>query len=195
MLSEKVQNDSKIRTFFALRLRESIARQLANYADDLGVYDRLLEVQWVDSDNYHLTLCFVGDVDLEQVSVLEEAAERSLSLEKSLTIHLSSIGCYQANDRWTLITAFTQASPELNALHALVTNIAKQSGLVFNDIGFKPHITLGRLPRENQFEAPEKWPAIDLYSLADAVVFFQSKPGERGSVYNPLFTIELQALS
>jgi 2'-5' RNA ligase len=186
---------STIRTFFALRLRDPIARQLASYADNLAVYDKKVEVDWVDSDNYHLTLCFLGDLPIEKIEELTQAAKKYLSNESSLNIHLENIDSYQSASNWTLIAAKTSNTAELDALHSLVVTFAEQAGISIAKEGFSPHVTLGRLPSQNSFVKPEIWPKIDLYSLADAVVLFQSKSGERGSMYTPLATVELKDLA
>ena len=56
----------------------------------------------------------------------------------------------------------------------------------------KPYLVM---ENEYIFVKPDDWPKIDLYSLADAVVLFQSKSGERGSMYTPLATVELKDLA
>jgi len=194
-LADSSVSESKIRAFFALRLRDPIARQLANCADSLGVYDREIEVDWVESDNYHLTLCFLGDISFEKVEELSEAANKYLAVEQSLNIHLEGIESYQSASNWTLIVAKTSNTPELDALHCLVETFVEQAGVAIPHDGFRPHITLGRIAENNSFNSPVSWPTLDLYSLADAVILFQSKTGGRGSVYTPLTTIELRDLA
>jgi 2'-5' RNA ligase len=190
-LKENSDNGSTIRTFFALRLRDPVARQLANCADSLAVYDKKVEVEWVDSNNYHLTLCILGDLTIGKVDQMTHAAKKYLSQEQSLNIHLAGIESYQSASNWTLIVAKTSTSSKLDALHSLVVSFAEQAGIVMHEVGFKPHITLGRIGQNNSFVTPHIWPLLDLYSLADAVVLFQSKSGGRGSTYTPLATVEL----
>jgi len=194
-LNDSLVDSECIRTFFALRLRDPIARQLASYADSLALYDKKVEVQWVDSDNYHLTLCFLGDIAIEKVDEIASASKSLLSSKVSLNIHLEEIESYRSASDWTLLVAKTTTSDELSDLHSLVMTIAKNAGIDIGQYGFKPHITLGRLALGHSFITPEQWPKLDLYSLADAVVLFQSKLGARGSVYTPLVTVELQDLA
>jgi len=184
-----------IRTFFALRLRDSTKRQLANCADSLAVYDRKVEVDWVDSENYHLTLCFLGELPIPQVDELSVAAQKILVGKESVNIHLHAMESYQSASNWTLLVAKASGSPELNALNVLVRNFVKQTGIDINTDEFYPHITLGRLDQGHSFKVPKEWPALNLYSLADAVVLLQSKEGERGSVYTPLSIVELEDIS
>ncbi|MGB1237382.1 MAG: RNA 2',3'-cyclic phosphodiesterase [Pseudomonadales bacterium] len=184
-----------IRAFFALRLKDPIARQLASTADSLGMYDKQLEVQWIDSDNYHLTLCFLGDVALDKIDELEASARITLAEQSSLNIHLNQLDCYQANSLWTLITANPGPGAGINSLHQKMVDLVKRVGIDYSDGAFKPHITLGKLPRDNHFTPPAQWPSVDLFSLADAVILYQSKLTERGSIYTPLATIELQDIA
>jgi len=194
-LAEGSVSESKIRAFFALRLRDPIARQLANCADSLAVYDRGVEVDWVESDSYHLTLCFLGDISIGKVEEVSDAAKKYLAAEQSLNIHIEEIESFQSASNWTLIAAKTSCTPELDALHCLVETFVEQAGVDIPHDGFRPHITLGRIAQNNSFNTPACWPKLDLYSLADAVVLFQSKIGGRGSVYTPLATIELKDLA
>ncbi len=194
-MTDSLLDDSKIRTFFALRLRDPIVRQLANCADGLAVHDKKVEVDWVDSENYHLTLCFLGELPISKVEEISAAAEKYLSQEQSLNIHLAAIESYQSASKWTLLVAKTSHSAELDALHSLVTACVEQVGITIDQTGFRPHITLGRLQQNHSFSIPDQWPALDLYSLADAVVLFQSKKGGRGSVYTPLSVVELRDIA
>lgn len=185
----------KIRAFFALTLPDSVVRWLADHADTLCEFDRKTEVNWVDSDRYHLTLCFLGDIQLDQVDELERSARQRLAEFVSFQVHINSAEYYRVNKKLALIAALPDVHTELQTLHDVMVSVAEDVGLNYEEEDFKPHVTLGRLPGKNKFKAPEKWPAVDMYSLADSVVLFQSKPGEDGSIYTPLFEIPLKDLS
>jgi len=185
----------KIRAFFALTLPDSVVRWLADHADTLCEFDRKTEVSWVDSDRYHLTLCFLGDIDLNQVDDLEKCAREKLANVTSFQVHINSAEYYRVNKKLALVAALPDVNEELEILHEIMITVAQDSGVSYEEEDFKPHVTLGRLPGKNKFKSPTKWPAIDMFSLADSVVLFQSKPGEDGSIYTPLFEIPLKDLS
>ncbi len=185
----------RIRTFFALRLHDSVVRQLADHADSLCEYDRKLEVDWVDSDHYHLTLCFLGDTALDQVDQLEQLAKEQLKDELSFQVCLEKVNYYEISKRLSLIAALPAENDALYSLQESVANMVKNAGIKSDLADFKPHITLGKLPNKNKLKHPDEWPELNLYSLADSVVLLQSKPGEHGSVYTPLFEIDLQDLA
>ncbi|MGY8873132.1 MAG: RNA 2',3'-cyclic phosphodiesterase [Pseudomonadales bacterium] len=185
----------RIRTFFALRLHDSVVRQLADHADSLCEYDRKLEVDWVDSDQYHLTLCFLGDTALDQIELLEELAKQQLKDELSFQVCLEKVNYYEISKNLSLIAALPSENKALRSLQKSVANMVTEAGIKSDLADFKPHITLGKLPNQNELKHPKQWPELNLHSLADSVVLLQSKPGEHGSVYTPLFEIDLQDLA
>lgn len=185
----------KIRAFFALTLPDSVVRWLADHADTLCQYDKKTEVNWVDSDRYHLTLCFLGDIELDQIDQLEQCARERLAEVVSFQVHVNSTSYYRVNKKLGLIAALPESSEELDNIHQVMVNVAADTGIDRGEKDFKPHITLGRLPGKNGFKSPESWPAVDMFSLADSVVLFQSKPCEDGSLYTPLFEIQLKDLA
>lgn len=185
-----------IRAFFALTLPDSVVRWLADHADTLCMYDKQVEVEWVDSESYHLTLCFLGEIGLEQVDQVEQLARQRLQDTASFQVHINATDEYRVSQELALIAALPDTSNEIMSLHQTMVQVAADAGIPHEEVDFKPHITLGRLPgKQNEFQPPEAWPEVDLISLADSVVLFQSKPGERGSVYTPLFEIPLQDLA
>lgn len=185
----------KIRAFFSLSLSQSVVRALADHADKLAEFDRKAEVNWVDSEQYHLTLCFLGDITLQQVDQLEALCRERLAEIDSLMVHVNSACDYRVSKKYSLLAALTDQSEQLMALHDLVAEVAVEAGIDYLETDFKPHITLGRMSTKNHFKRPEKWPEVELYSLADSVMLLQSRPGERGSIYTPLFEIALQDLA
>ncbi|MBY4678620.1 RNA 2',3'-cyclic phosphodiesterase [Marinobacterium arenosum] len=187
----------KIRAFFALKLPQTVVRWLADHADTLCEFDRQTEVSWVDSEQYHLTLSFLGNINLAQVDQLEQLARERLEDVTSFQVHINSARYYRLNRSWALVAALTDQSEPLMALHHAMEQVAHDAGIQLpeEDAAFKPHITLGRMEARNHFEQPEQWPALDLFSLADSVVLLQSRPGERGSIYTPLFEIPLLDLA
>lgn len=182
-----------IRAFFALRIPERVARSLADYADTLCEYDRGLDAYWVDSGSYHLTLCFLDEITLDQVQELEQGARRLLEGQSPFLVPLDQLGYYPVNRHLALVAALPSDPTPLMGLHEQMVKVASQCGIAHRDQGFRPHVTLGRLPAQNRFEEPECWPQLQQVTPADAVVLFQSRPGERGSIYTPLFEIPLTA--
>ena len=180
----------KLRTFFALRVPERLARDLANFSDELCEYDRGLDALWVDSSGYHLTLSFLGDIDLDQVELLESRV-RDVSLGQRFDVQLDHIGYYAVNPSLSVVAAMTAQQEELIRLQQSLVDIATDVGIELDDRNFMPHVTLARLPSQSRFAIESELPKIDKHLPADSVVLLQSRPGEKGSIYTPLFEVEL----
>ncbi|MBV1787263.1 RNA 2',3'-cyclic phosphodiesterase [Marinobacterium sp. D7] len=184
-----------IRAFFALPIPERVSRSLANYADALCEYDRGLDAHWVDSSSYHLTLCFLNEINLDQVQVLERAAQEALADMAGFHLPLDTLDYYPVNPHLSLVAALSSEPAGLAALQQRLAQVVKQCGIDYHEKGFRPHVTLGRLPSDNRFEVPECWPVLNEVVPVDSVVLFQSRPGERSSIYTPLFETRLPVLA
>ncbi|GGB83317.1 RNA 2',3'-cyclic phosphodiesterase [Marinobacterium zhoushanense] len=183
-----------IRAFFALPIPERISRSLADYADALCEYDRGLDAHWVDSSSYHLTLCFLNEISLDQVQVLERAVEQALADIAGFHLPLDTLDYYPVNPHLSLVAALPSEVALLAVLQQRLAQVVRRCGIDYHQKGFRPHVTLGRLPSDNRFEVPESWPKLNETVPVDSVVLFQSRPGERGSIYTPLFETRLPVL-
>lgn len=181
-----------IRSFFAIPLKPAVTRRLADHADTLSVLDHQGLVNWTDADNYHLTLCFLGEISLDQVVALEQIVIERLRGWSAFQLQVDRAEYLEVNPQLGLLAALTEPKQELLALQQWMVALVRQAGIEVSELDYTPHITLGRLSPDAPFEAPERWPNLSLPLSADAVVLYQSKPGANGSVYTPLFDIRLE---
>jgi 2'-5' RNA ligase len=180
----------KLRTFFALRIPDRTARELANLSDELCQFDLGLDATWFDSSGYHLTLCFLGDVSLEQVEQLEKRANQ-IDFGNRFIVHLDQISYYAVNPRLSLIAAMSAHNDRLTTIHEQLVSLSEEVGIVRKDQNFMPHVTLARLPADNRFAVDRELPHIDHSLPADSIVLLQSTESDHGSVYKPLFEVPL----
>ncbi|NVK44387.1 MAG: RNA 2',3'-cyclic phosphodiesterase [Oceanospirillaceae bacterium] len=181
-----------IRAFFALKLGDQAVRRLADQADSLCAFDRQMEVDWVDSESYHLTLSFLGDITLSQVERLERQSQELLAGVEPFQIQLNAFDYFRVSRQLAVVAAISDGSDELMDLHRLMVRVAASAGVLHEEVDFRPHVTLGRLAADNSFTPPDSWPSLELSFPASSVVLYQSKPGSHGSIYTPLFEVPLQ---
>ncbi len=179
-----------VRAFFALRIPDKITRQLSNFADELCEFDKGLDAHWVDSSNYHLTLCFLGQISIDQVEQLESRVSQILE-QPRFSVQLDHIGYYALSPKLSVVAAMVSEQQEIADLHDQIVQIAADCGIEYTERNFVPHVTLARLPSDNRFAADADLPDLDLNLPADAIVLLQSRPGEKGSIYTPLFEVDL----
>jgi 2'-5' RNA ligase len=98
--------------------------------------------RWIDPDNYHLTLRFVGDVDM--VVAEEIAAGLTRIRRPSFTLTLSQVGPLGTRKPHAIV-ARPSPAPELLDLQAEHERAMQRIGLPPETRKFTPHVTLARL--------------------------------------------------
>ncbi|MDW6022147.1 RNA 2',3'-cyclic phosphodiesterase [Mesorhizobium sp. BAC0120] len=102
--------------------------------------------RWVDVENYHLTLRFIGDVEGHVADDIANALDRVRRPPFSLA--LSGVGAFGSRKPHA-IWAGVKASPDLTALQAEIERICQRIGVPSDPRKFVPHITLARLKNSN----------------------------------------------
>ena len=98
--------------------------------------------RWIDVENYHLTLRFIGDVEGHVADEIANALDRVR--RPSFTLTLSGVGAFGSKKPHS-IYAGVAPSPDLVALQAEIERICQRLGLPAETRKFVPHVTLARL--------------------------------------------------
>lgn len=98
--------------------------------------------RWIDVENYHITLRFIGDVDGRTADEVVDRLDRIDRQEFPLGLTgIGSFGSKKPHSIW----AGVSPSGELNALQAEIERICQRIGLAPDPRKFMPHVTLARL--------------------------------------------------
>ncbi|QOG07532.1 RNA 2',3'-cyclic phosphodiesterase [Aureimonas sp. OT7] len=102
----------------------------------------LPSARWIDTENYHLTLRFIGDVDCRTAD--EVVAELDRVARPSFELTLRGVGAFGSKKPHS-IYAGAVPSPGLDTLQADVDRACRRAGIAPNAQKFVPHVTLARL--------------------------------------------------
>ena len=105
--------------------------------------------RWIDVENYHLTLRFIGDVEGHVADEVANALDRIS--RPAFTLTLSGVGAFGGKKPHS-VWAGTSASPDMNALQAEIERICQRLGLPADPRKFSPHVTLARLRNTNPID-------------------------------------------
>ena len=153
--------------------------------------------RWVDEDNLHLTLRFVGEVERPAANDLAEALGRIDAARFEL--HVAGVGAFDRTARhssWAhAVWARVQPVDPLERLRQKIERACDISGLGRETRRFTPHITLARLNRSAG--AIGDWLATwgDLAAGPWAVeefVLFESHLAHTGAVYDEVVLYPLK---
>ena len=126
-----------IRLFVAVDLPEDVCDRLA------GLCAGLPGVRWVEPQNLHLTLRFIGEVEEPQFPEIDSA----LSAIRSPAFSLAMDGVSYFGDRRRARALWAGVRPcdELSALQSKTESALARTGLEPETRKFHPHVTLARL--------------------------------------------------
>ncbi|AJD43150.1 RNA 2',3'-cyclic phosphodiesterase [Rhizobium sp. SEMIA 4085] len=98
--------------------------------------------RWIDVENYHITLRFIGDVDGRTADEIVERLDRIDRPEFQIRLDgIGSFGSKKPHSVW----AGVSPSPEMYALQAELERICQRIGLPPDPRKFTPHVTLARM--------------------------------------------------
>ena len=124
------------RLFIALEIPRNAAMSLSLLRGGLP------GARWIDVENYHITLRFIGDIDGRTADEVVDRLDRIDRPEFQLNLTgMGSFGSKKPHSIW----AGVSPSPEMNALQAEIERICQRIGLPPDPRKFMPHVTLARL--------------------------------------------------
>jgi 2'-5' RNA ligase len=98
--------------------------------------------RWIDVENYHITLRFIGDVDGRTADEIVERLDRIDRPEFEIRLDgIGSFGSKKPHSVWAGVTP----TPDMFALQAEIERICQRIGLPPDPRKFTPHVTLARL--------------------------------------------------
>ena len=154
-------------------------------------------IKWVDPDQLHLTLHFLGDVQFADVKPVCEVVREAVADFAPFGLHLGGIGAFPDQREPRVIWLGIRLGHErLVSLQQTLDEPLAALGYPSDRTRFRPHVTIGRVKRVGNPEAIrsglEAMSEVDAGSCAvDEITIFQSDIERRGPIYTPLAEIEL----
>lgn len=174
--------ETRSRLFVALPLPDEVRRPLAGYLARCA--EVAPEQRWAPAANLHLTLYFLGWVNGEAMTRLEEALTQVRAA--AFGLELGGLGRFGSPARPRVLWIGVAAGREpLGALAGAVAGACRRAGVVGDERPYNPHLTLCRVRPGARLPAlpePVRLPGWEARSFT----LFQSRPGPRGAVYVPL---------
>jgi len=128
-----------MRLFIAIEMPEEIKEYLIQIQSKIG--NDLAKIKWVNKEQMHLTLKFLGEVEPNGMGKVKKEIEK-IKFEP-FSVHLDSIGVFPSEDYIRVI--WTGLNPEEKILELQKEIDGKLKKLFNREKNFKAHITLGRI--------------------------------------------------
>lgn len=185
-----------VRVFFAIDLPDNTKERLAEYIESLKKVSKSSHIRWSRTENLHITLQFLAEVNSEHIDKMLAMVEAELAAEiKHFKITLRGLHLFPDPYRPRVLVVDLAPQAALAALSAKIGAGIQKAGIEIEARPFRGHMTIGR------FKTIQK-SAVNFLAKADApsvgeieiheVVLFQSEPHPEGSHYIPLRRIPLR---
>jgi len=136
--------------FLALTLEKDLNDQIIEIKKDLK--SNLLKdanISWQRNDQHRLTVYFVGEMEPEQISQMNEDLNEINLTGFSKNIDLTGISFFP-NESSQVLSALVKLDSHLKNLHEEVEKIVVNIGFGSELKAYKPHITLGRFKEKDR---------------------------------------------
>jgi 2'-5' RNA ligase len=170
-----------MRLFVALDLPWEVKEELSELSCNIP------GARWVPTDNFHLTLRFIGEANRLQAEEIDLALASLRG--RSFSFALSGLGWFEKNGRANALFAGVERNEDLARLQAKVETALHRVGFAPEKRRFTPHVTLARMDMPVTPSLTGFVQANNLYRSApiraDSVTLFSSFLGKDQPTYTP----------
>jgi 2'-5' RNA ligase len=179
-----------LRVFIGLELPCDIRRRLSEFQSRFPS----LEVKWVEEENLHVTLLFLGSIAPNKIFALRSCSEIAAGKIEPFTYEIRGLGKFPAhgNPR-TIWAGIDNGRVNLNRLYNSLAEALLGAGFNIKKGNYIPHVTIGRLRAPGNLTKVFQQYEKTLFGVHYAKEFsiINSTLTPRGPVYTTLHRISL----
>jgi 2'-5' RNA ligase len=184
-----------MRLFVAIDLEDSVVNKAVEVQNSLKQAG--IDAKWVDKNNLHLTLKFIGEFDWSKKTELETVIRQCTRKTRKFDMSVNNVGVFPGFNRPKIVLLGVKdgAQQVIQLAHEL--NVGLEQLHVAKDANqFFPHLTVARLrPGNNKEKLREiiSGPGNDCFGFVSVreITLFESKLTPSGPIYNKQMTFEL----
>lgn len=182
------------RTFVALPIPAKVRQRLSEEADRLRLTGA--EVAWVRPQNYHLTIRFIGEIEDEELLILDPMLREIAASRAPMRLVVKGLATFEDRKTGGLRTIWCGAAPAddgdgLETLRKEVETGLSEAGYRRDKTRFVPHVTLGWFRGQAHVDALREriGPAVRrefAHFTVPELILYESVPTAQGVAYEPL---------
>jgi 2'-5' RNA ligase len=189
----------KKRIFISIGIPESTRNKLVAFTEEISnsfnTFNDFCPIKWTWKDNLHVTLFFLGEIEVEEIPSIFDTVEEIAARNESFVMNLNSLsyGPNEKNPKMVWVKG-----DKTDKLTNLQTDLEKNLLNVREpDNGFAPHITLGRITqwefkRIEPEERPDIKKDISISFNVDSIDVMESELKRSGARYTVLKSFPLK---
>ena len=154
-------------------------------------------IRWVEPDNIHVTLAFLGDLSTVQINDVIRILEEVTSESPSFRLRIKGAGLFRGTRDPRIIWLGIEDSEPLDRVRDKVCKLLSGEKLYKDDRPFKAHITVGRVKsisdrkRLGELMSSHRDTEVKV-QYVNELIFFESILKTEGPVYRPIDRFHLR---
>jgi 2'-5' RNA ligase len=187
-----------MRVFIAIDIDDKMREAIAELQKQLNakVDIKKGDVKWVEPENIHLTLKFLGEVDDAKLPEVRAITEQVAAAHNKFTLDIETVGSFGGRSAKVVWVGAGKGTDELLALQKDLDDRLTQAGFPSEDREFSAHLTLCRVRNlKAGFKLTDACKFFSAYKLgsisADALCIYQSQLTPQGPIYTLLESFKL----
>lgn len=139
-----MKSKEALRSFIAVELPNEIHDSLQKLQNNLK--DSMPDVRWVKYGNIHLTLKFLGDVEVSKIEKISKSIQYVADEFSPFTMSLAHIGAFPNFRKPSIIwTGVEEGAEKIIEIVEQIESSMEKLGFAREKRPFKPHLTIGRI--------------------------------------------------
>jgi 2'-5' RNA ligase len=190
----------QIRSFIAIELPDEVKSALTQLQAQLKT-GKQLPVKWVDPYSIHLTLKFLGNIDLNKIREVTGAMEAAAQGISPFKLEIKDLGVFPNLKRVRVVWVGVSGEvAQLSQLQQRTESNLAPLGFAREARSFTPHLTLARVreqasPDEQQsfgeLIASTKFETVYEFDV-DSINLMKSQLTREGAIYSRISSIKLK---
>jgi 2'-5' RNA ligase len=185
-----------LRSFIAIELPETVKKALAEFQQELGKCGA--DVRWIRSENIHLTLKFLGNIEEDKADIIAERLKGTCKGHSGFKVNISGTGVFPNKRSPRVLWAGISLNEEIVTLQEGIEDAMASLGFEREKRRFSPHLTLGRLRSSRGKQAVlDKMDAYreNIFGImdVDSVLLMRSDLGPSGAKHTKIAVCDLKS--
>jgi 2'-5' RNA ligase len=148
-------------------------------------------IKWTESENYHITLAFLGDTEETKIKAINNMLRITCEGFGEFEINIKGAGVFKNFSDPRIIWSGIETSEKMNKLYDCIKSGLKDTGISLEERPFRPHLTLGRIKiirdNGNLKSLVAKYLNAEMQNQpVNEVILYESILFQTGPVYKPL---------
>ena len=190
----------QIRSFIAIELPDEVKSALDQLQAQLKT-GKQLPVKWVDPYNIHLTLKFLGNIDVNKVREITGAMEAAAQGVSPFKLEVKDLGVFPNLKRVRVVWVGVSGEvAQLSQLQQRIESNLSPLGFAPEPRSFTPHLTLARVREQASLDEQQNFGQLIASTKFETVYEFgvysinlmKSQLTREGAIYSRISSVKLK---